>query len=72
MLVGSWPHCIFERIKPCVRTHAVLMLVGRFAIPSACGSYLYIYVKGIYNAQKTSRAVFVLVLMQSAGFVLGF
>jgi len=51
---------------------AVLMLVGRFAIPSACGSYLYIYVKGIYNAQKTSRAVFVLVLMQSAGFVLGF
>jgi hypothetical protein len=39
---------------------------------SACGTYLYIYVKGIYNAQKTSKAVFVVDLMQSAGFVLGF
>ena len=43
-----------------------------FAALSACGSYLYIYVKGIYNAQKTSKAVFVLVLMMSAGKVLVF
>ena len=42
------------------------------AVLSACGSYLYVYVKGIYNAQKTSKALFVVDLMMSAGKVLGF